>query len=103
MSCERMAASVGPRRMAEEMAERLFCIAGALAKYWNTGGTLDAREVQTLVNQLDAAAAEADRMAREIGELIDMILDLAEEDDAPRGQIARLRPPLTVIPGGRGA
>lgn len=95
---------------AQKLAERLFCIAGTLAKYRDTGGHLSLFEVRTLVAQLDQAASEAEWLRREIGEVADMICDLAEPPAAPpafagagSGRVARLRPPLTVLPGGRGA
>lgn len=103
MSPPRVAACPGPQRTLEALAQRLFCIAGTLAKYRDTGGSISAFEVRLLVTQLDTGAAEAERVAREIEEITDLIEDLAESDDRPNmtEALVRVRPPLTVINGGR--
>jgi len=106
MSTDRIAPCAGPQRTLEELAQRLFCIAGVLAKYRQTGGAISAGEIRLLVTQIDTGAAEAERMAREIGELTDMIHDLAGAPDAeapaaPWARVARLRPALSVIDGGK--
>ena len=59
---------------------------------------MTARDVRNVMATLDTVAAEATRLAEEIGELTDMIFDLAEQPEAaPR---PRKGPPmLTVIEG----
>ena len=103
---ERFAAVPGPQRTLELLAQRLFCLAGTLAKYRLTGGHLSAQEVQLLVSQIDIGAAEAARVAREIEEITDLIEDLAdaapdaEAPAAPWARVPRSRPALTVVRGG---
>lgn len=107
MTADRFAPCAGPQQTLEALAQRLFCIGGALAKFRGTGGHLSRDEVRLLVDQIDQGAADAERAAREIGEITDLIYDLgdaaadAEAPAAPWARVARLRPALTVIDGGR--
>jgi hypothetical protein len=118
---------MGPQRTAEMLAERLCGIAGLFAKYRDTGGYVSPEEVRLLVDQLDRGAAEAERLAGEIGDLTTMILDMGEDAqraeqgaaEAPmapwvratpsglratipaRERLARLKPWMTIIEGGK--
>ena len=97
MSGTRLAPQPGPELTAAGIADRLYTLSGVFAPNRDTGEDLTAEDVRNVMATLDTVAAEATRLANEIGELTDLIYDLAEQPEAPR---PRKGPPqLTVIEG----
>jgi len=98
VSGTRLAPQPGPELTAVGIADRLYTLSGVFAQNRDTGVALTVQNVRDIMTTLDTTAAEATRLANEIGELTDMIYDLAEQPEpAP---CPRKGPPvLTVIEG----
>lgn len=102
MSGARFSPGAGPQRRLEALAQQLFSIGGQLAKYRAAGGHISAQEVRLLVEFLDLAAKEAERVMREVQDIADLVEDSvgAADPQAVPELVVRLEPPLTVITGG---
>ena len=82
MSGTRLAPQPGPELTARELADRLLLVSGVFAAHRDTGCLLKPVDVVRMMAILDTGAADATRIANEIGELTDMIYDLAEPEPA---------------------
>ena len=92
----RLAPQPGPQTTAAKLGEALYALSGEFGDSRDTGCTITADGVRQLMTALDTCAAEATRLAQEIGELSEMMLDLTE----PRPRPKKGPPQLQVIEGG---